>query len=117
MSYFVRSQRSDQRVYYLRNARIESINPGFDQFCDTKILKGLYYIHTKQLSDLESSFLKYSYLLFSNLGLGDERTHLWPNEPIGDHGEYWKPPRIGIGYEIGHYGGQEVLETIIWVKQ
>ena len=70
------------------------------------------YIHTKQLSDLESSFLKYSYFLLSNLGLGDERTHLWPNEPIGDHEEYTKPPRIGIGYEIGHYGGQEVLETI-----
>ena len=46
------------------------------------------YIHTKQLSDLESSFLKYSYLLFSNLGLGDEKTHLSSNEPIGDHGEY-----------------------------
>ena len=46
------------------------------------------YIHTKQSSDVESSFLKNSYFLFQNLGLGDERTHLSSNEPIGDHGIY-----------------------------
>ena len=41
---FVNSQTSDQRAYYWRNARNDPINPGFDQLCDTKIIKGLYFL-------------------------------------------------------------------------